>query len=136
MQRFEFLQQPLLGELAMSPERERERKRKFPLAPMGVLAPGSAHARPSAQPHIDTSGEKKKNNLPKIVAYLICSAGRTHSHLLTQTNLKKSQSVGHLSRSLANTNYCRYGNAMRVFKDIFEDIWISHNLLTILSKPP
>ena len=30
---------------------------KFPLAPMGVLAPGSAHARPSAQPPIDTSGK-------------------------------------------------------------------------------
>ena len=29
---------------------------KFPLAAMGVLAPGSAHARPSAQPPIDTSG--------------------------------------------------------------------------------
>ena len=29
---------------------------KFPLAPMGVLGPGSAHARPSAQPLIDTSG--------------------------------------------------------------------------------
>ena len=29
---------------------------KFTLAPMGVLAPGSAHARPSAQPPIDTSG--------------------------------------------------------------------------------
>ena len=28
----------------------------FPLAPRGVLAPGSAHARPSAQPPIDTSG--------------------------------------------------------------------------------
>ena len=28
---------------------------KFPLVPMGVLAPGSAHARPSAQPPIDTS---------------------------------------------------------------------------------
>ena len=27
-----------------------------PLAPMGVLAPGSAHARPSARPPIDTSG--------------------------------------------------------------------------------
>ena len=26
-----------------------------PLAPMGVLAPRSAHARPSAQPPIDTS---------------------------------------------------------------------------------
>ena len=31
-------------------------KIKFPLAPMGVLAPGSAHVRPSARPPIDTSG--------------------------------------------------------------------------------
>ena len=29
---------------------------KFPLTPMGVLAPGSAHARPSDQPPINTSG--------------------------------------------------------------------------------
>ena len=29
---------------------------KFPLTPMGVLAPGSAHARPSAQAPIDMSG--------------------------------------------------------------------------------
>ena len=29
---------------------------EFPLAPMGVLAPGSAHARPSAQPPINMSG--------------------------------------------------------------------------------
>ena len=29
---------------------------KFPLAPMWVLAPGSAHARPSARAPIDTSG--------------------------------------------------------------------------------
>ena len=29
---------------------------QFPLTPMGVLAPESAHARPSAQPPIDTSG--------------------------------------------------------------------------------
>ena len=29
---------------------------KFPLAPMGVLDPGSAHTRPSARPPIDTSG--------------------------------------------------------------------------------
>ena len=29
---------------------------KFPLAPMGVLASGCAHARPSAWPPIDTSG--------------------------------------------------------------------------------
>ena len=28
---------------------------KFPLSPMGALAPGSEHARPSAQPPIDTS---------------------------------------------------------------------------------
>ena len=30
--------------------------KEIPLVPMGVLAPGSAHARPSAQPPIDTSG--------------------------------------------------------------------------------
>ena len=30
--------------------------KKIPLAPMGVLAPGSAHASPSARPPIDTSG--------------------------------------------------------------------------------
>ena len=29
---------------------------KFLLAPMGFIAPGSAHARPSAEPPIDTSG--------------------------------------------------------------------------------
>ena len=29
---------------------------KFPLPPMGVLAPSSAHARPSARPPINTSG--------------------------------------------------------------------------------
>ena len=29
---------------------------EFSLTPMGVLAPGSAHARPSAQPPIDMSG--------------------------------------------------------------------------------
>ena len=28
----------------------------YSIAPMGVLAPGSAHARPSARPPIDTSG--------------------------------------------------------------------------------
>ena len=32
-----------------------QQKTKFPLAPLGVLAPGSAHARTSAQPPINTS---------------------------------------------------------------------------------
>ena len=32
------------------------RKETFSLAPMGVLAPRSAHARPSAQPPINASG--------------------------------------------------------------------------------
>ena len=32
---------------------------KFPPAPMGVLAPGSAHAKPSAQPPIWEGGQKK-----------------------------------------------------------------------------
>ena len=35
---------------------ERLITKENPLVPMGVLAPGSAHARPSAQPPIDTSG--------------------------------------------------------------------------------
>jgi hypothetical protein len=30
---------------------------KFPLAPMGAIAPGSAHGRPSAEAPIDTSGK-------------------------------------------------------------------------------
>ena len=30
MQKFEFLRQPLLGELAMSPERKKEREKKMP----------------------------------------------------------------------------------------------------------
>ena len=33
----------------------RKEEVEFPLTPMGVLAPGSAHARPSAQPPIDVS---------------------------------------------------------------------------------
>ena len=33
-----------------------EVKVKFQLTPMGVLAPGSTHARPSARPLIDVSG--------------------------------------------------------------------------------
>jgi hypothetical protein len=31
-------------------------RQKFPLTPMGVLAPWSAHVRPSARPPIDMSG--------------------------------------------------------------------------------
>ena len=31
---------------------------KFPLTPLGVLAPGSAHARPSARPPFDMSAKK------------------------------------------------------------------------------
>jgi hypothetical protein len=34
---------------------------KFPLALMGVLTPGSAHSRPSAQLPIDTSGNLSAN---------------------------------------------------------------------------
>ena len=40
---------------------------EFPLAPMGVLAPGSAHTRPSARPPIDTSG-----NFPAHVSAELC----------------------------------------------------------------
>ena len=36
--------------------RDKKTKQKIPLAPMGVLAQGSVHARPSARPPIDASG--------------------------------------------------------------------------------
>ena len=56
MQNFRTLAALFLVE-KQGPRKERERERKkFPLTPMGVLAPGSAHARPSAQPPIDVSG--------------------------------------------------------------------------------
>ena len=35
---------------------QQQEEEKFPLAPMGVLAPGSANTRPSAQPPVDSSG--------------------------------------------------------------------------------
>ena len=45
-------------------------------APMGLLAPGSAHARPSAQPPIDTSGnfsaQKTKNSVGGLVKFSKC----------------------------------------------------------------
>jgi hypothetical protein len=44
-------------------KKKEKRPQKFPLTPMGVLAPGSAHTRPSAQPPIDMSG-----NLPAHVS--------------------------------------------------------------------
>ena len=49
-----------------------EKDEEFPLAPMGVLAPGSAHARPSARPPIDTSG-----NFPAPVSAEWLSAFKT-----------------------------------------------------------
>ena len=45
-----------LSALGICTDRRRKMEEKIPLAPMGVLATGSAHARPSAWPHIDTSG--------------------------------------------------------------------------------
>ena len=36
-------------------DNKKENMKEFPLAPMGVLAPGSAHARPSAQSLMDTT---------------------------------------------------------------------------------
>ena len=40
----------------MNMQNQNEKKDIFPLASMGALDPGSAHARPSVQPPIDTSG--------------------------------------------------------------------------------
>ena len=68
MQKFEFLQQPLLGELAMSPEEEeRERgEKKFRYRRWGSSLPGLRTRDP---PHIlfmiileDSIGEKFKNH--------------------------------------------------------------------------
>jgi hypothetical protein len=42
--------------LSNSKFHEYKLKEKIPIAPIGVLAPGSAHNRPSARPPIDTSG--------------------------------------------------------------------------------
>ena len=53
---------------------------EFPLAPMGVLAPGSAHARPSARPHIDTSG-----NIPAHVS------AESHSNISPNPSEVKSE---------------------------------------------
>ena len=39
-----------------SEQKEVKNQKKYPLAPMGVLAPVSAHAGPSGQPSIGTSG--------------------------------------------------------------------------------
>jgi hypothetical protein len=73
MQKFEFLRQPLLGELAMSRKKERKRRErgereergeKFPLALMGVLDLGSSHATPSARAPINMRG----NFLPHMSA--------------------------------------------------------------------
>ena len=60
-----------LCEKSIQITREREQE-EFPLAPMGVLATGSPHARSSARPPIDTSGnyparvsaESPSNNSP------------------------------------------------------------------------
>ena len=43
-----------------------EKLKEFPLAPMGVLAPGSAHARPSARPPIDTRPLRSKKTIFEI----------------------------------------------------------------------
>ena len=46
---------------------------EFPLTAMGVLAPGSAHARPSARPPIDMSGNfpagVPDSGLPKLLRW-------------------------------------------------------------------
>ena len=50
---FTALGHPLQGKRRGTQERG---EGEIPLTPMGVLAPGSAHAGPSAQPPIDMSG--------------------------------------------------------------------------------
>jgi hypothetical protein len=71
--------------------------KKFPLAPMGILAPGSAHARPSARPHIATSGnflahvsaESPSNISPNQKSYPKFQNPRTNFAIFNQKNFKK-----------------------------------------------
>ena len=67
---------------------------KFPLASMGVLAPGSAHARPSARPPIDTRKKFRHTCL--------------HSHLQTSppTPQKSYQKFRNPRTTFENTPLC------------------------------
>ena len=56
---------------------------KIPLAPMGVLAPGSAHARPSALPPIKAS--------EKFSAHMSSKAPSTLGQLLLRERRKKEE---------------------------------------------
>ena len=55
---------------------------QIPLAPMGVLAPGSAHARPSTRPPINTSG-----NFPADVS------AESHSNISPNPSEVKSEVI-------------------------------------------
>ena len=79
MQSFGTLRQSLLGFWITVPPRRRKEK-KIPLTPMGVLAPGSAHARPSAQPPIDVSGNFR---------HLCLQTHLQRSHFSEEVMLKK-----------------------------------------------
>ena len=73
---------------------------KFPLAPMGALAPGSAHARPSAQAPINTSGnfslhmsgrEGGKTNLKKFpIKFLVISGDSKHFSFFSPQKIKST----------------------------------------------
>ena len=56
IQKFVFLAAFFLLEKQGPRRKEEEERRKYSLAPMGVLALGCAHVGPSAQPPIDMSG--------------------------------------------------------------------------------
>ena len=67
------------------------------MAPMGVLAPGSAHARPSAQSPIDTSahvweGGGDLNNFP--INFLAISGDSKHFSFFSGINPKKTTPHG------------------------------------------
>ena len=68
--------------------------KRFPLAPMRALAPGSAHARPSAQAPSDTSGNfwaevfgGQKNE--KCLNFLTISGDSKHFSFFLEKKLKK-----------------------------------------------
>ena len=60
-----------------------KKKIEYPLAAIGVLAHGSAHARPSTKPPIDTSG-----NLKKVRINFLAISGDSKHFLFFQQNKK------------------------------------------------
>ena len=94
---------PLLGFNNGGNKNDKKRREKIPLTPMGVLAYGSVHARPSAQPTINVSrnfpaqvsaewpsniskGKKEYNHLAPVQGSYILVQGSYIPFFLSQSN--------------------------------------------------